>query len=292
MTLGILGGSGIYDMAGLSDTRWVEMQSPFGTPSDALLFGRLGGQELVFLPRHGRGHRIPPSEINYRANIDVLKRAGVTDILSVSAVGSLREDLTPGTFVIVDQFIDRTVARANSFFGTGCVAHVSMAHPVCTRLGDHLQEAAREAGINVVRDGTYLVMEGPQFSSLAESRLYRSWGADVIGMTNLPEARLAREAELCYATIAMVTDYDCWHASHGDVTVAEILKTLSENAQRMRTLVRAVAPKVSADGTTARCSCRFALDHALLTAPAARDPDLLSRLDAVAGRVLRSPEIK
>ncbi len=289
MTLGILGGSGIYDMAGLSDTRWVETPSSFGKPSDALLFGRLDDQELVFLPRHGRGHRIPPSEINYRANIDAMKRAGVTDILSVSAVGSLHEELAPGTFVIVDQFIDRTVARANSFFGTGCVAHVSMAHPVCARLGNHLEVAARDAGIDAVRGGAYLVIEGPQFSSLAESRLYRNWGADVIGMTNLPEARLAREAELCYATIAMVTDYDCWHPRHGEVSVADILKTLSENAEQMRTLVRAVAPKVSADVKAATCSCRRALDHALLTDPAARDPELLSRLDAVAGRVLKVP---
>ncbi len=290
MTLGIIGGSGIYDMAGLRDTRWVEMQSPFGAPSDALLFGQLGEQELVFLPRHGRGHRIPPSEINYRANIDALKRAGVTDILSVSAVGSLHEELAPGTFVIVDQFIDRTVARANSFFGTGCVAHGSMAHPVCARLGHHLEVAARDAGIDAVRGGTYLVMEGPQFSSLAESRLYRSWGADVIGMTNLPEARLAREAELCYATVAMVTDYDCWHPNHGNVTVKDILKMVAANAEQMRTLVAHAVPVVGQDALAPDCVCRRALDYAVLTAHEVRDPELLSRLEAVAGRVLKPKE--
>ncbi len=291
MTLGILGGSGIYDLSGLRDTRWVEMKTPFGAPSDALLFGRLGDQELVFLPRHGRGHRIPPSAINYRANIDALKRAGVTDLLSVSAVGSLREDLAPGTFVIVDQFIDRTVARTSSFFGTGCVAHVSMAHPVCARLGDRLQQAASDAGIPAVRGGTYVVMEGPQFSSLAESRLYRSWGADVIGMTNLPEARLAREAELCYATIAMVTDYDCWHPQHGEVSVEEILQTISHNTVRMQALMTHAIPAVAADADASACTCRRALDHAILTAPDARDPELLARLDAVAGRVLKSPDV-
>ena len=290
MTLGILGGSGIYDLSGLSDTRWVDIKTPFGAPSDALLFGRLGDQQLVFLPRHGRGHRIPPSAINYRANIDALKRAGVTDLLSVSAVGSLREDLAPGTFVIVDQFIDRTVARTRSFFGTGCVAHVSMAHPVCARLGDRLQQAARDAEIPVVRGGTYLVMEGPQFSSLAESRLYRSWGADVIGMTNLPEARLAREAELCYATMAMVTDYDSWHPQHGDVSVEEILQTITQNTERMRTLMTHAIPAVGADASASACTCRRALEHAILTAPAARDPELLARLDAVAGRILSKPQ--
>ena len=290
MTLGILGGSGIYDLSGLTDTRWVDMKTPFGAPSDALLFGRLGDQQLVFLPRHGRGHRIPPSAINYRANIDALKRAGVTDLLSVSAVGSLREDLAPGTFVIVDQFIDRTVARTRSFFGTGCVAHVSMAHPVCARLGDRLQQAARDAEIPVVRGGTYLVMEGPQFSSLAESRLYRSWGADVIGMTNLPEARLAREAELCYATMAMVTDYDSWHPQHGDVSVEEILQTITQNTERMRTLMTHAIPAVGADASASACTCRRALEHAILTAPEARDPELLARLDAVAGRILSKPQ--
>jgi 5'-methylthioadenosine phosphorylase len=225
--IGILGGSGVYDIDGLDNKRWVTIDTPFGTPSDALLFGDLGGQPMVFLPRHGRGHRIPPSEINFRANIDALKRAGVTDLISVSAVGSLREALAPGTFVLVDQFIDRTFAREKSFFTTGMVAHVSMAHPVCSRLGGHLELAARTAGIPVVRGGTYLVMEGPQFSTLAESELYRSWRCDVIGMTNMPEAKLAREAEICYATVAMVTDYDCWHPGHEAVTVDQVIHVLA-----------------------------------------------------------------
>ncbi|MDO8413846.1 MAG: S-methyl-5'-thioadenosine phosphorylase, partial [Gallionellaceae bacterium] len=217
--LGIIGGSGVYDIDGLTNKHWDTVSSPFGASSDQLLFGELNGQQLVFLPRHGRGHKIPPSEINFRANIDALKRAGVTDVISVSAVGSLREHLQPGMFVIVDQFIDRTFARNKSFFGSGLVAHVSMAHPVCSRLGKHIEAAAREAGIAALRGGTYLVMEGPQFSSLAESELYRTWNCDVIGMTNMPEAKLAREAEICYATVAMVTDYDCWHPHHDDVTV-------------------------------------------------------------------------
>ncbi len=284
--IGIIGGSGVYDIDGLTNTRWVKIESPFGQPSDELLFGELNGQQLVFLPRHGRGHKVPPSEINYRANIDVLKRAGVTDVISVSAVGSLRESLKPGMFVIVDQFIDRTFARNKSFFGTGCVAHVSMAHPVCSRLGDHVEVAAREAGIEVARGGTYLVMEGPQFSSLAESELYRSWNCDVIGMTNMPEAKLAREAELCYATVAMVTDYDCWHPNHDDVTVDQIVKVLLANADKARSLVKAVVPKLAADAEACNCSCRSSLEYALITAPEARDPQAIKNLDAVAGRVL------
>jgi 5'-methylthioadenosine phosphorylase len=287
--LGVIGGSGVYDIDGLSNTRWERVASPFGEPSDELLFGELAGQPLVFLPRHGRGHRLGPTDINFRANIDVLKRAGVTDVISISAVGSLREHLAPGTFLIVDQFIDRTCARASSFFGTGLVAHVSMAHPVCSRLGGHLESAARDAGIAVARGGTYLVMEGPQFSSLAESELYRAWNCDVIGMTNMPEAKLAREAELCYATVAMVTDYDCWHPNHDDVTVDAIVKVLLANADKARSLVKTAAPRVGADPAAVACSCRFALDHALLTAPAARDPQMVRRLDAVAGRVLRRP---
>jgi 5'-methylthioadenosine phosphorylase len=284
--LGVIGGSGVYDIDGLINTRWERIASPFGEPSDELLFGELAGQQLVFLPRHGRGHRIAPTDINYRANIDVLKRAGVTDVISVSAVGSLREHLSPGMFVIVDQFIDRTCARATTFFGTGLVAHVSMAHPVCSRLGANLESAAREAGIAVARGGTYLVIEGPQFSSLAESELYRAWNCDVIGMTNMPEAKLAREAELCYATVAMVTDYDCWHPNHDDVTVDAIVKVLQANADKARHLVRTVAPRIGADPAAAACSCRFALEHALLTAPAARDPHMIQKLEAIAGRVL------
>jgi 5'-methylthioadenosine phosphorylase len=286
--IGVIGGSGVYDIEGLANKRWERVNSPFGESSDELLFGELNGQAMVFLPRHGRGHKIPPSEINFRANIDALKRAGATDVISVSAVGSLREHLRPGMFVIVDQFIDRTFARAKSFFGTGCVAHVSMAHPVCNRLGDHIEAAAREAGIEVARGGTYLVMEGPQFSSLAESELYRSWNCDVIGMTNMPEAKLAREAELCYATVAMVTDYDCWHPNHDDVTVDAIIKVLLANADNARSLVKKVAPRLHGDGKAAACGCRSALEHALITAPEAREPEMIKRLDAVAGRMLNS----
>lgn len=287
--LGIIGGSGVYDIEGLSHKRWERVDSPFGKPSDELLLGELDGQSMVFLPRHGRGHRIPPSEINFRANIDAMKRVGVTDLISVSAVGSLRENLRPGMFVIVDQFIDRTFAREKSFFGTGLVAHVSMAHPVCSRLGAHIEAATRETGIEFARGGTYLVMEGPQFSSLAESELYRSWNADVIGMTNMPEAKLAREAEICYASVAMVTDFDCWHPDHDDVTVDAIVKVLLANADRARTMVTKVAPRLHSDASAPACGCRRALQHALITAPEARDPEMLRRLDAVAGRLLLRP---
>ena len=245
--LGIIGGSGVYHIEGLENPRWEKVTSSFGEASDEVLLAELAGQPIAFLPRHGRGHRISPSDINFRANIDALKRLGVTDIISVSAVGSLREHLPPGTFVIVDQFIDRTFAREKSFFGTGMVAHVSMAHPVCNRLGDHLFAAARQLGIPAVRGGTYLVMEGMQFSSLAESELYRSWNCDVIGMTNMPEAKLAREAEICYATVAMVTDYDCWHPNHDSVTVDAIVKVLLANADKARALVKGVAQPVHGD---------------------------------------------
>jgi 5'-methylthioadenosine phosphorylase len=284
-TLGIIGGSGIYDIDGLANKQWRKVESPFGEPSDELLFGELDRQQLVFLPRHGRGHRIPPSEINFRANIDALKRAGCTDVISVSAVGSLREELSPGTFVIVDQFIDRTFARNKSFFSSGLVAHVSMAHPVCKRLGNHLEAAAKEANIKAVRGGTYLVMEGPQFSTLAESNLYRSWGCDVIGMTNMPEAKLAREAELCYATVAMVTDYDCWHPEHEHVTVEQIIKVLLANADKARALVKAVAADVGKDVAACDCGCRKALQHAVITAPEKQDAAIKERLQVVAGRV-------
>ena len=285
--LGIIGGSGLYDIDGLEDKRWETVASSFGEPSDQILRGELNGQSMAFLPRHGRGHRIPPSDINYRANIDALKRIGVSDIISVSAVGSLREHLHPGMFVIVDQFIDRTFAREKSFFGTGLVAHVSMAHPVCPRLGDHIEAAARECGIDTARGGTYLVMEGPQFSSLAESEMYRSWSCDVIGMTNMPEAKLAREAEICYATVAMVTDYDCWHPNHDDVTVEAIIKVLVANAEKARGLVKSVAPRIRGDAGAASCGCRTALEHALITAPEVRDADIMQRLGAVAGRLLK-----
>ena len=285
--LGIIGGSGVYDIDGLTNTYWKKIESPFGNASDELLFGELDGQQMVFLPRHGRGHKIPPSEINFRANIDALKRAGVTDIISVSAVGSLKEELTPGTFVIVDQFIDRTFARNKSFFETGLVAHVSMAHPVCDRLGKHLETAAKNNGINVVRGGTYIVMEGPQFSSVAESELYRTWGCDVIGMTNMPEAKLAREAEMCYATVAMVTDYDCWHEDHDNVTVDAIIKVLLANADNARSLVKNVAASIDIDVNSATCSCKSSLDNAIITAPEARDQNLIKKLEIVAGRVLK-----
>ncbi len=284
--LGVIGGSGVYDIPGLTGTRWERIETPFGAPSDELLIGTLAGQKLVFLPRHGRGHRIPPTELNFRANIDALKRSGVTEILSVSAVGSLREDLAPGNFVIVDQFVDRTFARINSFFGTGLVAHVSMADPVCSRLGDLIESAAGEGGIAAVRGGTYLVMEGPQFSTRAESELYRGWGCDVIGMTNMPEAKLAREAEMCYATVAMVTDYDCWHPHHDDVTVDTIIAVLLSNADRARDLVAALVPRLGGRDAPCHAGCHRALDNALITAPEARDPELVARLDAVAGRVL------
>ncbi len=284
--LGIIGGSGVYNIDGLENSRWVKVESSFGEPSDEILLSELGGEPIAFLPRHGRGHRLSPSDINFRANIDALKRLGVTDIISVSAVGSLREDLPPGTFVVVDQFIDRTFAREKSFFGTGLVAHVSMAHPVCSRLGDHLFEAAQQLGIPVARGGTYLVMEGMQFSSLAESELYRSWKCDVIGMTNMPEAKLAREAEICYATVAMVTDFDCWHPEHDNVTVDAIVKVLLANADKARALVKEVAHPVRKDVTADACSCRTALQYAIITAPEARDKAMLEKLAAVAGRMI------
>ena len=282
----VIGGSGLYDIDGLTDTRWVEVSSPFGTPSDALLHGTFDDQPLVFLPRHGRGHALPPTAVDFRANIDALKRAGVTDILSISAVGSLREDLPPGAFVIVDQFIDRTFARPKSFFGAGLAAHVSMAHPVCGRLGDAIEAAADDAGIAVSRGGTYLAMEGPQFSTLAESELYRSWGCDVIGMTNMPEAKLAREAEMCYATVAMVTDYDCWHPDHDHVTVETVIAVLHANADKARRLIRHVAPRLAGHAGACAQGCPTALDFAIITAPDARDPAMVEKLDAVAGRVL------
>src|SRR5271166_5946365 len=284
--IGIIGGSGLYEIDGLADIEWRRVESPFGRTSDAFCFGALDGQPVVFVPRHGRGHVLPPSEINFRANVDALKRCGVTDIVSLSAVGSLREDLAPGDFVVVDQFIDRTFARAKSFFGQGCVAHVSMAHPVCGRIGDALIATGTHAGMALKRGGTYLVMEGPQFSTLAESELYRSWNCDVIGMTNMPEAKLAREAEICYATVAMVTDYDCWHPGHDAVTVDMIVGVLLGNAEKARALVKHAVPLLAAHRGACPHGCRTALDHALITAPEARDKAMLARLDAVAGRVL------
>lgn len=285
--IGLIGGSGLYDIEGLEDREWRHVATPWGDPSDELLFGRLAGVQCVFLPRHGRGHAIPPSSLNYRANIDALKRSGVTDVISLSAVGSLREELPPGHFVIVDQFIDRTFAREKSFFGPGCVAHVSVAHPTCPRLSDAVEEAGRGLSLSMTRGGTYLVMEGPQFSTRAESLLYRSWGCDVIGMTNMPEAKLAREAELCYASIAMVTDFDCWHDDHGHVTVDQVVKVLLRNADAARSLVKALVPHLGQPRGWCPAGCDRALEHAIITAPDKREPALLARLDAVAGRMLR-----
>jgi 5'-methylthioadenosine phosphorylase len=284
--IGIIGGSGLYELAGLQDTRWVAVDTPWGAPSDEIFCGTLAGVQLAFLPRHGRGHRIPPSEVNYRANVAALKMLGCTDLLSLSAVGGLQEAVPPGTFVIVDQFIDRTHARAKSFFGTGLVAHVSMAQPVCSRLGDHVAAVLAARRVPHRRGGIYLAIEGPQFSTLAESRLYRSWGCDVIGMTNMPEARLAREAELCYCSVAMVTDFDCWHPEHDSVTVDAIIHMLLANAEQARAVVAGVAGPVAADARAAGCGCRHALTHALITAPAARDPATVERLRPIAGRVL------
>ena len=287
--IGVIGGSGVYDIDGLSSMEWRRIESSFGEPSDELMFGKLDKNDIVFLPRHSRGHKIPPDGINYRANIDVLKRVGVTDIISLSAVGSFRDDLTPGTFVLPDQFIDRTINRKKSFFGPGLVAHVSMAHPVCNRLSEKIEGVAKKIGLKIVSGGVYLAMEGPQFSTLAESELYRKWGCDVIGMTNMPEAKLAREAEICYSTIGMVTDYDCWHPDHENVDVADIIRVLGANADNARSLVKEVLPLITSS-TNKPCSsgCNHALDQAIITAPDARDPKMVKILDAVAGRVLNN----
>lgn len=284
-TLGIIGGSGLYDLDGLEDRNEIAVETPFGPPSGELVIGRLGAVKLVFLPRHGPGHRIPPGEINARANIDALKRAGCTDVLSLSAVGSLREDLPPGTFVAVDQYIDRTVGRPASFFGEGLVAHVSLADPVCPRLSSLAARAGRAAGATVVEGGTYLAMEGPQFSTRAESELYRTWGCAVIGMTNMPEARLAREAELPYASICMVTDYDCWREDEAAVEVSHILEVMHANTAKAKDLVRRLAASLPAERLASPIDT--ALDGAIITAPGARDRRMAARLDAVAGRVLR-----
>jgi 5'-methylthioadenosine phosphorylase len=284
--LGIVGGSGLYDIPALQNVRWETVQSPWGAPSDDILFAELDGLPIRFLPRHGRGHKVPPSAINYRANIDALKRAGVTDLVSVSACGSLKEEFAPGHFVLVDQFIDRTFAREKSFFGPGCVAHVAMADPVSPALVDLVETAAQQAEIQVTRGGTYLVMEGPQFSTRAESNLYRSWGCAVIGMTNMPEAKLAREAEICYATVAMVTDFDCWHHEHTDVDVAAIIKVLSENVDKAHQLIEHLARAFPREHPPCPVGSDRALDVAIITPPQARDPALVAKLDAVAGRVL------
>jgi 5'-methylthioadenosine phosphorylase len=284
--LGVIGGSGIYDLPGLERVREERVASPWGEPSAALRIGEVAGLPVVFLTRHDRGHRLSPSDINYRANIDALKRAGVTDLVSLSACGSFKEELTPGTFVLVDQFVDRTHRRESSFFGKGCVAHVSMAHPVAPLLQQRVAEAAAAEGIPLARGGTYVCIEGPQFSTLAESLTYKNLGYSVIGMTNMPEAKLAREAELCYATVAMVTDFDCWHPHHDAVTVQDIIAMLTANADKAKRLVARLARDFPREHEPCPIGSDRALDSALITAPEARDPDLLRRLDAVAGRVL------
>ena len=284
--IGVIGGSGVYQIDGLEAASWVNVASPFGAPSDDVLVGRLYGTPIAFLPRHGRGHIHTPSTVPYRANIDALKRLGVTDVVAVSAVGSLRADYAPGDFVILDQYIDRTFAREKSFFGPGCVAHVSVAHPTCPRLSALCSKAAASAGVKVHESGTYLAMEGPQFSTLAESRLYRSWGCDVIGMTGMPEAKLAREAELCYASIAMVTDFDCWHSDHTAVDVSTVIQTLTANSSSAKSLIAQLPSLLKPIRTPCPHGCDHALEYAIMTAPDKRDPAFVARLDAIAGRVL------
>lgn len=284
--LGIIGGSGIYQMAGLENATWETVDSPWGTPSDAILTGTLHGTDMAFLPRHGRGHTYTPTTVPYQANIDALKRLGVTDIISVSACGSFREKMAPGDFVVVDQFIDRTFAREKSFFRPGCVGHVSVAHPTCDRLARACLSAGQDAGITMHMGGTYLAMEGPQFSSMAESKLYKSWGCDVIGMTNMPEAKLAREAEICYVTVAMVTDYDSWHPDHGAVDVSDVIRTLQGNGTKAADLISRLPALLHTHPAPCPSGCDRALEHAIMTAPDKRDPALVAKLDAVAGRVL------
>jgi 5'-methylthioadenosine phosphorylase len=284
--LAIIGGSGIYDIEGLKNPKWIKVESSFGEPSDELLFGKINGRDIVFLPRHGRGHKIPPSDINYRANIEILKKVGVKKIISFGAVGSFKESLSPGTFVLIDQFFDRTINRKKSFFGPGLAAHVQFAHPICSKMKNMLLKASNNIKINIVEDGTYLAMEGPQFSTLAESNIYRSWGCDVIGMTNMPEAKLAREAEICYATVAMVTDYDCWHPDHETVSVTEIIRVLSENSMNAKNLLKSTIPLLSQEDEDLNCTCNEALENAIITAPEARDPEMVNKLKYIAGRVL------
>ncbi|MEP6865666.1 MAG: S-methyl-5'-thioadenosine phosphorylase [Deltaproteobacteria bacterium] len=284
--IGIVGGSGLYELEGLTDKKWQRVDSPFGRPSDDLLVGKLGEHEVVFLPRHGRGHKIPPHEIPYAANIDALKRAGVQQVISVSAVGSLRDDRPPGDFVVVDQFIDRTLRKPKTFFSTGLTAHVSVGHPTCRRMMKSLFSTGKQLGLPIHEGGTYVVMEGPQFSTMAESQLHRSWGADVIGMTNMPEAKLAREAELCYASVAMVTDFDCWHPAHDHVDVAQVVKVMQANGANVKKLLATVIPVVAQHEGECQFGCDRALEHAIMTAPGSADLELVKKLDAVAGRVL------
>ncbi|MFZ5709782.1 MAG: S-methyl-5'-thioadenosine phosphorylase [Pseudomonadota bacterium] len=285
--IGVIGGSGVYGIAGLSGAEWVAVDTPWGSPSDTILTGTLGNIPMAFLPRHGRGHVHSPSDVPYRANIDALKRLGVTDVVAVSACGSFREDMAPGDFVIVDQYIDRTFAREKSFFSTGLVAHVGFSHPTCARLSKACAQAAPD-GVRVHRTGTYLAMEGPQFSTLAESRMYReAWKADIVGMTGMPEAKLAREAELCYTSVAMVTDYDCWHPGHDAVDVSQVIRTLAANSGNAKALVARLPALLGPDRAPCPCGCDTALTHAIMTAPDRRDPALVKKLDAVAGRVLK-----
>ncbi|MGB7270713.1 MAG: S-methyl-5'-thioadenosine phosphorylase [Albidovulum sp.] len=285
--IGVIGGSGVYEIEGLEGASWVKVKTPWGPPSDEVLVGRLGGVAMAFLPRHGRGHVHSPTDVNYRANIDALKRLGCTDVIAVSACGSFRNDMAPGDFVVLDQYIDRTFARQKSFFGSGCVAHVSLAHPTCARLSAACVTAAEAEGIKVHAGGTYLAMEGPQFSTLAESRMYRDvWGADLIGMTGMPEAKLAREAELCYASVAMVTDYDCWHPDHDVVDVSAVIQTLTKNSSQARGMIARLPGLLGSTRAPCPHGCDHALDHAVMTAPGKRDPALVAKLDAVAGRVL------
>jgi 5'-methylthioadenosine phosphorylase len=285
--IAIIGGSGIYDIDGLVDAKWTDVETPWGAPSDQVLTGTLNGVDMVFLPRHGRGHVYSPTTVPYRANIDALKRLGVTDVISVSACGSFRDEMAPGDFVVVDQFIDRTFDREKSFFGTGCVAHVSVAHPTCPRLSAACVKAASDAGITVHNGGIYLAMEGPQFSSIAESKMYREiWGADVIGMTNMPEAKLAREAELCYVSVAMITDFDSWHPEHGSVDITSIIATLQGNAGKARDFVGRLPALLGQIRDDCPHGCDKALEFAIMTAPDKRDPELIAKLDAIAGRVL------
>ena len=286
-TVGVIGGTGLYDLEGFEDAQWVSVNSPFGEPSDDLLIGCFKGQRVAFLPRHGRGHRASPQHLNYRANIDVLKRAGVDRILSFSAVGSLKRELEPGMFVIVDQYIDKTSGRESTFFGDGFVAHVSMADPVCSTMCDAIEEASKIAEIDVIRGGTYIVMNGLPFSTRAESLMHREWNGDLIGMTNMPEAKLAREAEMSYATVAMVTDYDCWVEEHGDVTTSMVLEFLRQNSENAKKLVAAAIPVIGKLQAPFPSGVHTALEHAIATAPEYRDPSMMRKLDAVAGRVLK-----
>jgi 5'-methylthioadenosine phosphorylase len=283
--LGIIGGSGLYDIEGLVNKKWVKINSIFGEPSDEILFAELDGLEIRFLPRHGRGHLLTPSEINYKANIEALKIIGVTEIISISAVGSLREDYVPGDFVLVDQFVDRTHSRKSTFFQNGLVAHVSMAHPVCSRNGSHILEAAKHESIKIHEKGTYIVMEGPQFSTKAESEIYRKWECDVIGMTNMPEAKLAREAEICYTSVAMVTDFDCWHPNHDNVTVDAIIKVLTENAANAKKLIKSFVPFIINDNYSETCTCKKALDNAIITSPEKKSKEVIDKLSSILRRL-------